>query len=447
VEFGVGPLTVAEGRVAFGSGESEVRVVRATDGEVLWSRNLGHLVAANPPALAYGNVYVQVVNHLEDTWLWALDAATGARVFRSPFDSQWQSYLAPTLFDGKVYVDGGYGDGMYAFDAYTGDRLWFTQLPQFDRWTPAVDEDHAYAYVGGGLQAGLYRLDRSSGGQDLFIADPDFEDPSGGMWQAPVLGGRNNVVSTNGHRLLSFDLASGTLSTAALGQAWYQASVDDGMIHVVDTGRLRVFDEETLSEVWSWEEPGPWLQSPLIVAGRYVFAKKGDETLAIDRTTHQVAWRYPVGGSLAVAEGRLFIGAPGRLFAFATRAVSPTSFYTVPPCRLMDTRAGSEAPVGGPALAAGSPRSVSTAGRCGIPLSAKALAVNVTAIGPTSNGFVQIDAAMGSPGAFSTLALRAGSTRAAHATVSALDGQLFATLDAPAGATTDLLIDVSGYFE
>ena len=113
----------------------------------------------------------------------------------------------------------------------------------------------------------------------------------------------------------------------------------------------------------------------------------------------------------------------------------------------MDTRLGSGARVGGPTLAAGNPRSVSTVGRCGIPLSAKALAVNVTATNPTAHGFVQIDAAMGSPGAFSTLAIRPGLTRAAHATVSILDGQLFATLDAPAGATTDLVIDVSGYFE
>jgi PKD repeat protein len=56
-----------------------------------------------------------------------------------------------------------------------------------------------------------------------------------------------------------------------------------------------------------------------------------------------------------------------------------TDFYTVSPCRLLDTRTGS-------ALQSGVTRLVSVNGACGIPASARALAVNVTAISGTGAG-------------------------------------------------------------
>lgn len=54
-------------------------------------------------------------------------------------------------------------------------------------------------------------------------------------------------------------------------------------------------------------------------------------------------------------------------------------FYTVEPCRLLDTRSG-------PALQSGVTRLVTLGGACGVPANARALAVNVTAIMGTGGG-------------------------------------------------------------
>jgi uncharacterized repeat protein (TIGR01451 family) len=60
-------------------------------------------------------------------------------------------------------------------------------------------------------------------------------------------------------------------------------------------------------------------------------------------------------------------------------------FYTLAPCRVVDTR-GLGAPVGGPALQGQQTRVFAVAGHCGIPSSAKALSLNVTVTQPTVAG-------------------------------------------------------------
>lgn len=59
------------------------------------------------------------------------------------------------------------------------------------------------------------------------------------------------------------------------------------------------------------------------------------------------------------------------------------SYFTVPPCRLLDTRNTT-------ILTHGQFRTVQVAGLCGIPATAKAVSINVTAISPTGQGHFQI---------------------------------------------------------
>jgi hypothetical protein len=71
-------------------------------------------------------------------------------------------------------------------------------------------------------------------------------------------------------------------------------------------------------------------------------------------------------------------------------ADGPFQFYSVTPCRIVDTRlpAGS---TGGPELASGSARNFPVSGgSCGVPASARAATVNVTMVSPTTAGFLTI---------------------------------------------------------
>jgi ELWxxDGT repeat protein len=66
--------------------------------------------------------------------------------------------------------------------------------------------------------------------------------------------------------------------------------------------------------------------------------------------------------------------------ANATAFTAGTGFYTVPPCRVFDTRSGS--PLGT------APRRFAVGGSCGIPATALAVTANLTAVGATDNGHV-----------------------------------------------------------
>jgi uncharacterized repeat protein (TIGR01451 family) len=65
------------------------------------------------------------------------------------------------------------------------------------------------------------------------------------------------------------------------------------------------------------------------------------------------------------------------------------AFHTLAPCRLVDTR-GAVGPFGGPALAANASRTFTVVGRCGLPATAWAVALNVAVTAPTAAGHLRV---------------------------------------------------------
>ncbi len=124
----------------------------------------------------------------------------------------------------------------------------------------------------------------------------------------------------------------------------------------------------------------------------------------------------------------------------------PTSFFTVTPCRVADTR-DPAGPSGGPALAAGSVRTFPVAGRCGIPASASAVVVNLVAVQPTNDGDLRVYPAAQPAPLASSINFRAGLVRANNASVPlGASGQLSVQCDMPSGGS-HFLFDVYGYYQ
>jgi 5-hydroxyisourate hydrolase-like protein (transthyretin family) len=121
------------------------------------------------------------------------------------------------------------------------------------------------------------------------------------------------------------------------------------------------------------------------------------------------------------------------------------SFYTLVPCRVIDTR-NPDGPLGGPSLAAGVERTFSLAGACGIPMTAKAVSVNVTVTEPTQLGNVRLYPAGAPTPQTSTVNYPPGVTRAGNATVSLDAAGRLAVLASPSGAV-HIVVDVNGYYE
>ena len=123
-----------------------------------------------------------------------------------------------------------------------------------------------------------------------------------------------------------------------------------------------------------------------------------------------------------------------------------SAFHTVAPCRVADTRNPVGA-YGGPALSAGSVRTFTVGGQCGIPVSARAVSFNITITGPTSLGHLSLYPGGTTPPLVSTINFRPGQTRANNAIVPLGAGGTLAVSNGQGTGTVELIIDVNGYFE
>ncbi|HEY2739718.1 MAG TPA: hypothetical protein VGK45_15015 [Thermoanaerobaculia bacterium] len=82
---------------------------------------------------------------------------------------------------------------------------------------------------------------------------------------------------------------------------------------------------------------------------------------------------------------RLIAAAALLLSAAPVFAAGPLRFFPLTPCRLIDTRSTDS-----PALVGNATRNFTVQGKCGIPVNAKAVAVNATIVGPNSDGYITL---------------------------------------------------------
>jgi hypothetical protein len=126
--------------------------------------------------------------------------------------------------------------------------------------------------------------------------------------------------------------------------------------------------------------------------------------------------------------------------------IPATSFYTLTPCRILDTR-DPAGPWGGPALSAGAVRTFVIAGRCSVPPTANAVSINATVTQPTARGHLLLFPGDAPQPLVSTINYRSGQTRANNAIVLlGSDGTLKVACGQASG-TTQFILDVSGYFQ
>lgn len=122
------------------------------------------------------------------------------------------------------------------------------------------------------------------------------------------------------------------------------------------------------------------------------------------------------------------------------------SYFTVPPCRVIDTR-GAAGAYGSPSLGANTDRTFVIQGQCGVPITAQAVSLNVAVTLGSLGGDLRIfPGGTGLP-LVSAINYNAGRARSNNAVI-ALGGagDLTVRVDQPSG-TAELILDVNGYFQ
>jgi hypothetical protein len=144
------------------------------------------------------------------------------------------------------------------------------------------------------------------------------------------------------------------------------------------------------------------------------------------------------------------------LTASAAKAIGPLQFYSVTPCRLVDTR-DSNGVTGGPALSNGQIRNFAVYGgnarACGIPAdgSAKAVTLNVTISLPTYFGHLTIWPYNTALPPVSTLNFNGAEPAIANGAIVPVTADPSFQISARpvlggTGGTVQLILDITGYF-
>jgi endonuclease I len=122
------------------------------------------------------------------------------------------------------------------------------------------------------------------------------------------------------------------------------------------------------------------------------------------------------------------------------------SFYTVTPCRVLDTR-DADGPYGGPSLSSGATRLFTIEGQCGIPSTAESVSVNITVVSPTAGGHLSIFPGGQTPSQTSSINFSASQIRANNAILPLSAGGVLAVLPVLGFGQVHLILDVNGYFD
>ena len=178
--------------------------------------------------------------------------------------------------------------------------------------------------------------------------------------------------------------------------------------------------------------------SPPSETAQELFAHELGHTLGLDHSNDPNALMYPFlhrdgRGARLENEERSAVGVLYR---------GEHDFYTLTPCRLFDSRNGSP-------LSAGTARIIPTQGLCGLPMSARALVVNVTAINSSAAGYLNLYPQNEPAPSTSTVNFHGGVTRANNTIVnlSAYAHSFEIQPGLPPGGSVHVTVDVFGYFE
>ena len=282
--------------------EKFVYALNAASGAINWQQAYEDLRFINAPAFNNGKVYFQTRED-NNSYLRALDAATGENIFASGYGNQWSTYKAPTIFDNDIYVAGGTYGGSYKFDGLTGEELWFQDLQQCDGWTPAVDNNHLYYFSNGFVVA-----DKSSG--DVIEQNVDIDISC----KTPVLAGNNTAFVISNYNLYAFDTQTANKIWSIETDDYYnrfegEPSVALGNVYAIKSGELVVLDQFSGEELWNWRpQNNNSLQGNIALSLNIAFVQDGINTYAIDLDTHEQVWSYPVSGKLSLSvEGAIYI--------------------------------------------------------------------------------------------------------------------------------------------
>jgi len=296
-------------------------------GEQVWNRKLPEASSINPPTYVDGYIYLQRGNHGSDSQVLCLNASTGVTRWSAPFSAQWDHHYAPAVGDGRVWVRGGGYGGVQANRQTDGAQLFFTDLEQYDYWTPTIYNGKIYTFTKG--------IVREFGrGSTATQANPEgwgerWKLDLGWEWNgyemnSVAVAHENRIYLVGNHYLAAVSIATGAEAWRKSHPFKYAPAVANGVVYAIfDKKSVRAYrasDGEFLGTYAADTE----LKWNVIVTDDVLVCSSDTKTYVFNLANFQVLQTLPHGGPASISNNRLFLaGQDGVMRAYRFAGAEP----------------------------------------------------------------------------------------------------------------------------
>lgn len=293
--------------------------VNPSNGVPLWEKAFPNSIRMTAPSFAYGKLYTQFSQHgaSSSSKVYAFDAINGNELWASPFATQTNTFLSPTISNDKVFVNGGTYGGVYAYSAFKGAELWFQNLSQYDKWTPAVFNEVVYTFTGGSNNALLRAIGMNNGSVLWEKTDIPYNWAGYSMRTAPVIDTAAMVIFVTSQSFLhAIDLVSKDVLWFKEGNFGITPAVDENYLYAIQDGKLKVFQKLTGDLSWSYDGMSS-ISNPPIISNGHVVLSSASNVKAIRMADVTEVWQFNQGGRVAIGNNHLVLGAAnGHIYCF-----------------------------------------------------------------------------------------------------------------------------------
>jgi hypothetical protein len=322
---GARQVAVAEGKVFVSTVQSSLPVIVALaekTGALLWSKALRTSStyasdSINSTSYYNGRLYVQH-SYQNEAQLACLSSTDGTMQWSSAVGNQWYKYLAPAVSDLGVFINGGYGCGLYGY-SLSGTQQFFKSTAQYDQWTPSLYQGGLYSFVEGNfthhnLSTGvsLWSLNLGWNGYTM-NGIPAFGNDSAFLINIEPQG--SYTLSLNG-----IDLVNHSLRWKVIGSFGGTPAFANGVVFALngnaiearsahDGTLIRTFNAGSSANIGYHAAP--------IITNDLLIARTAFNTLIFDRYDGTLLQTIPFSGEAAVVGEQLIISLADKVMAFA----------------------------------------------------------------------------------------------------------------------------------
>jgi outer membrane protein assembly factor BamB len=283
---------------------------------LLWTYRTGAPVTSSP-SVVDGTVYVGS----QDRNLYALNASTGALLWKYDTRERYDYVSSsPAVSNGVVYI-GGMKTKVHAVDAYSGDLLWEYKLPR--RTTIRSGISSSAAVAGGVVSIGnmdgtVYAFDEETGVLLWNHTFSPLEYDENSVFSSPAVADGVVYIQAYGGHLCALDASGGTVLWNYVNEndwsAYSSPAVSEGVVYFGSgvKGNLHALHAATGAEIWEYPTGASVTSSPAVSGGVVYFGCNDNNTYALDASSGALLWNFTTGwrvsSSPAVASGVVYIG-------------------------------------------------------------------------------------------------------------------------------------------